>query len=152
MNQLTDFLSTLHYAPCACVLEFAEFYGRFVEWLPADDRWRWSKRETARLLRKTQELFYGNDNKLFLADVSFRSFCAGEADESRMNKYRGSAQFVDDGARGYYAVPVGDEWRRITLPALNHRFRVAGLTCEEIYRLRKEWRANPVRPLLAGCA
>ncbi len=148
MNQLTDFLATLYHSPCFCTVQFSEFYSRFIATLSPEDRPRWAKRETARELRKHHELFNGNRNTLFLADVSFRPYNAGNADESRMSKCRDNARFIDDGANGYYMLLDGDGvWRRISLPQLCHRLcQFERLTPEDVYQLRKHWRANPARP------
>lgn len=148
MDQLTEFIATCHHAPCCCTLEFRDFFARFFAWLPENDRWKWSKRETARALRETQELFRGNDNLLFVADLSFLSYNGGDADESRMSKRRNDVRFIDDGANGYFMLLDSDGvWRRISLPQLCYRLCQFGrLTPEDVYQLRKYWRANAVRP------
>lgn len=138
---IAEFLTTLRHAPCARDTSFSEFYERFVEWLPKGCP-RWSRTKTARELRRHRELFRGysggNSNVLMLVDGSFRFSYDQSADEERMAKFRGLARWVDDGAEGYWEF----KGRRVTVQELIQS--LGGLTGEEIYRLRMEWRANPV--------
>jgi hypothetical protein len=152
MNALTDFIATLHYAPCACMVEFDEFYARFTEWLPADDRRAWGKTETRRALENQHELCRGSGNKLIVTDVLFTPYLNGDVDQSRMNRYRDEIRFIDSDV-GYVWHEGNGIWTRCTLWALISHLAICRLHGEEIYRLRKYWRANPVSlsALLSGC-
>ena len=153
MNALTDFLATMHYAPCACVVDFGEFYSRFVESLAADDRRAWGKTETRRALENQHELCRGIGNKLIVTDLSFRPYINGDVDESKMERYRDAIRFIDNDV-GYVWNEGNGNWTRCTLWALITRLVVCGLHGEEIYAtVSFSARANPVSlsNLLTGC-
>jgi hypothetical protein len=150
MKALTDFIATMHYAPCACVVEFSEFYDRFAEWLKANGRGAASKNDTRRALEQQQELCRGNGNVLIVTDLSFQPYTNGDVDEERMNRVRDKVRFIDGIG---YVWNEGNDWKPCTLWALITRLAIYRLHGEEIYRLRKHWRANLTRltDLLAGC-
>ncbi len=122
---------------------FAEFHRRFLESLPANDRPGWMKTETARELRKHRELCHGPHNVLLLVDGSFRPYCAGDINEQRMERHRGRARFISDGAEGLWAFRHNDGiWARVTVAGLIANLRDWRLSGEEIFRLRTDWRKN----------
>jgi len=152
MNALTDFIATMNNAPCACVVEFSEFYDRFTEWLSVNGRGAASRTDTRRALEQQQELCRGNGNVLIVTDLSFQPYTNGPVDEVRMNRYRDAIRFIDSDV-GYVWHEGNGVWTRYTLWALITRLVICRLHGEEIYTLRKHWRANPVSlsVLLAGC-
>jgi hypothetical protein len=151
MNALTDFLATLHPAPCACVVEFSEFSPRVAEWLSVNGRGAASKTDTRRALEQRHELCRGSGNVSIVTDLSFNPYPDAPVNEERMSRVRDKVRFIDGIG---YVWNEGNDWKPCTLWALITRLAVHGLHGEEIYRLRKEWRANPVSlsTLLQGVA
>jgi hypothetical protein len=141
---ISEFLKTMRHAPCAQDTTFAEFYSRFQEWLPGERwRWQWPEAETRKELSKRLELFRGVRNVLMLVDHSFQFAYDYVADEGKMARERGNACWIEDGAAGFWAFRE-EIWKRVTIQSLIQQLGWRGLNAEEIYRLRIEWRADPI--------
>lgn len=68
---LEQFLSEATHFVKGEVVEFKEFYDRFYEWLPGEERHHWSKIKVSRSLPVNHPSGSGTDNKKFVANLSW---------------------------------------------------------------------------------
>jgi hypothetical protein len=70
-DELEQFIDECcHYAPGEAI-SFKDFYDKFYEWLPADQRAQWNRIRCARSLPAKYPSWKGTDNKKFIGNLSF---------------------------------------------------------------------------------
>jgi hypothetical protein len=79
MDALARFLAEqLHEAP-GYLISFAEFYRRFKEWLPKNERYDWSQIRVSRGLRPKFQTGRGTANKVYLINAAWQPCEVGSA-------------------------------------------------------------------------
>lgn len=140
MTALETFLATMTFVAPGHDLEFSEFHRRFLEWLPAGERWQWGNRETGRELPKHREVFRGNGNVKMISDIAFEQKYRDVPRQEVIEQFQKRVRFIDDVG---FVFDEGGTWRRIEPDALRATLYIYDVYAPETYVIKATARANP---------